>query len=139
MKNLDYENLFIGNIYINDGEVFLPVGTYIVEEVCDKKCNILGYKEANTGDMVVNRLKRKFILRHGITEYDVDSVKPFKNLPGDVIWKITRYPVSCVLSEDEIKKYLKANPNDIRSSLTYVRQHSLEIINYCDAQKLELK
>ncbi|MBQ6284936.1 MAG: hypothetical protein IJK67_01310 [Bacilli bacterium] len=139
MKNIDYENLFIGNIYINDGEVFLPAGTYIVEEVYDNNCNIIGYKEAASGEMVVNRLKRKYILRHGITEYDVDSVKPFKNSPGDVIWKITGYPVTCVFSNEEIRKYLSSNPEIIKSSLDYIREHAIEIINYNNDQKLILK
>lgn len=139
MENTNYDNIFIGNIYVLSNDEFIPAGTFALEEVTGKNCFIVGYKEAITGEMVVNRLKRKYVLRHGLTEYDVDSVKPFKNLPGDIVWKVSRYPITCILSPSEVANYLRTNPESVRTTINYVRNNTDEIIKTNEEYKLRLK
>lgn len=127
-ENINYYELFIGTIYINNGNEYIQAGTFIVEEMCAKDMSIIGYRDANTKDFVVNRKKHKFAVRHGLYEYDIDATKPFKNVKGDILWKVSRFPITCVLSPEEVKTYLYLNPNDIRQSLNYIRENSLDII-----------
>lgn len=133
---IDYADLFIGNLYINNGEKLVLAGTFIVKELCTKNSQIIGYVDANTGDLVANRKKRKYATRHGLDEYDVDATKPYKNLKGDIIWKIS-YPITCVLSPEEVKTYLYLNPTDIRETLNYIRENSLDIIEKSYSRKLK--
>lgn len=140
----DYEDLFIANMLVNDGSLvkedkYVRIATYLVKEVCTKDLRITGYKEAITDELIINRQKRKYALRHGYTELDVDNVKPFRDEPGDILWRVSRFPATKVLTNEEIENYLKADPEMIKYSINFHRENAKNHIDDKSSNILSLK
>ena len=74
--------------------------------------------------MVVDRRKRKYALRHGYTDLDVDAKVPFKDNKGDILWRVSKVHADKVLTDEEIKEYLSADPEMIRYSLDFFRNNT---------------
>ena len=144
MKNNYYPDLFIANMLVNDGTLvkedkYVKMASFLVREVCTKNCHITGFAEAVTGDMVVDRRKRKYALRHGYTDLDIDSVKQFKDMPGDILWRVTKVPACDYLTKEEIQNYLSTEPERIRYSLNFYRNNTDNYIRRGNETRLLLK
>ena len=128
MKNYNYPDLYVANMLVNDGSLlkedkYVKMATFLVREVCQDLA-IVGFAEAVTNDMVVDRRKRKYALRHGYTDLDVDAKVPFKDNKGDILWRVSKVHADRVLTDEEIKEYLSADPEMIRYSLDFFRNNT---------------
>ena len=141
MKSNNFPDLYIANMLVNDGSLlkedkYVKMATFLVREVCDKNCYIVGYSEAITGELVANRRKRKYALRHGYDNLDVDAVIPFKDMPGDILWRISSKPANEVLTDEEIINYLTSDPQMMSYSLNFFRYNTDNFVKKESERKL---
>ncbi len=144
MKEYKFPDLFVANMLVNDGSLlkedkYVKMATFLVREVCDKNCGIIGFAEAVTGDLVADRRKRKYALRHGYVDLDIDAQTPFKDHSGDILWRISKVHADRVLTEDEIIKYLSNDPESIRYSINFYRKNTNNFIKQDNKMKLIIK
>ena len=144
MKEYKYPDLFIANMLVNDGSIlkedkYIKMATFLVREVCTKDCAIVGFAEAVTNDLVVDRRKRKYALKHGYTDLDVDAKTPFKDHPGDILWRVSKIHADRVLTNEEIEAYLSNSPEKIRYSLDFYRANTNNYIDKNNQKNLILK
>jgi hypothetical protein len=144
MKSNYFPDLYIANMLVNDGTIikedkYVKMASFLVREVCAKDCTIIGYAEAITNEMIINRKKRKYALRHGYTDLDVDSKKQFKDNPGDILWRVSRIPACDVLTKDEIKEYLSTDPELMKYSIDFYRNNTSNFVKKGNARKLVIR
>lgn len=87
---------------------------------------VIGFKEAITGEKIVNRIPYETEYR---VEYeDVDCMIKGQETIGDLSWEIVdKATADRLLSPEELKKYMSLSAEEVNNQLQSVREKALNI------------
>ena len=113
------------------------IGEFFVEEVCNFKDDIVGFKELITGKRIIDR-PRDTAFFELLLKIDLDSSLPYKGiifrqhrLPkvGDVWWKVSNPIKKSELVDQKIFDYLNQSPEKILIKLEQVYKIASEVMD----------